>query len=71
MLSALNREFTFFHGDLHIGNVLINTDRTRCKFFDFDFSGCLGRRKLENTKLLLAHCRDQPLYDRLYKLYIR
>lgn len=68
-LGQLNREFRFFHGDLHPDNMLIHTDQTRCKCFDFDFSGCLGRPELENMKVLRIHSPNHRVYLEFAPLY--
>lgn len=66
-LTQLNETFRFFHGDLHLQNILIHTDRSRCKFFDFDFSSCMGRPELSNTKLF--EYKGVIGKDRFLKLY--
>ena len=56
-----------FHGDLHIGNILINDDKQ--KFVIIDFERCVSHKAfvdIEEKKLL---CRMEKLY--LFRFFFR
>jgi hypothetical protein len=70
VLGRLNNTFRFYHGDLHSGNIMVNSDCTRCKFFDFDMSGLYGEEEFANNDVITSFSRDTPSYNRLIKLHL-
>ena len=65
ILGKLNYVCTFYHGDLHSSNIMINENCSRCKFFDFDCSGLYGEKDYSNLDVISAFSRDIGTYDRL------
>lgn len=55
-LGRLNSEYGFYHGDMKVDNVMINTKNHReVKNMDFDFSGILGSSGVQNTKMVYSY----------------
>lgn len=55
-LGRLNSEYGFYHGDMKVDNVMINTNNHReVKNMDFDFSGILGSSGVQNTKMVYSY----------------
>lgn len=71
----LNKEYGFFHGDLHAGNVKVQNHQNNninVKLFDFDFSAIVGNRTIisKNLKLYNLQFENKEVFreDNVNKL---
>jgi len=48
-LGSFSKQYGFFHGDFHNGNVKISPDGDKVKLFDFDWSCIIDYKKKENS----------------------
>ncbi len=67
-LGYLNYNYGFYHGDLHTGNVFVTKHGDDCKFFDFDFSGIIGRIN-NNTLINMFNILDDKNSDPIVTNY--